>query len=285
MKFAAFILATITLSVTALGRSRSMSPDHIYGSGPEFEKKVMDDHIAKRNALGLGAVTEMNATMTVDHFNNTETRTFPMRYLIDKTYYNEKTGPILFYTGNEGGIVAFYNNSGFVAETLAKQLNACVVFAEHRYYGTSLPFYPDTFKSENLPYLSVKQVMMDYVTLVNQLKDDDPTLANKATILFGGSYGGMLSAWMRMKYPMHFQGALAASAPILWFGSEFNNNKWSFVASQVIREVGGQECYDAYHNGFFDLTNLKYDASKYAKLQEIFNTCEAPKSPEEVQNL
>ena len=40
------------------------------------------------------------------------------------------SGPLFFYTGNQGPIEGFVDNSGFIF-TLAKEFNALVVFAEH----------------------------------------------------------------------------------------------------------------------------------------------------------
>ena len=44
------------------------------------------------------------------------------------------------YTGNEANIELFYNTSGFMSYTLAKNLSALVVYAEHRYFGKSIPY-------------------------------------------------------------------------------------------------------------------------------------------------
>jgi pimeloyl-ACP methyl ester carboxylesterase len=80
-------------------------------------------------------------------------------------------------------------------------LGALVVFAEHRYFGKSFPFDKKyALNAGNNTYLTVENTMMDYVDLIKYLRvkynADD-----KAVIAFGGSYGGMLAAWMRMKFP------------------------------------------------------------------------------------
>ena len=79
-----------------------------------------------------------------------------------------------------------------------------------------MPFGDQSFQKENLPYLTVEQAMEDYVDLIRDLKIQWD-IEDQAVIVGGGSYGGMLAAWLRMKYPQWFQGALAASAPILMF--------------------------------------------------------------------
>ena len=208
-----------------------------------------------------------------------------MRYIIDSQHYNASHGPILFYAGNEGGVWGFYNNSGFLVETLARKFGALVVFAEHRFYGKSMPFGNQTFQKENLRFLSVEQVMWDYIDLLNGIKQQYPELKDRATVAFGGSYGGMLAAWLRMKYPSHFQGAIASSAPVRWFKGVIDPNAYTKIASDVIKKLGGSECYDSLQRGFFELRVLEYDQSKWVELDSIFNTCDGISQPADVDNL
>jgi predicted peptidase len=46
----------------------------------------------------------------------------------------------------------------------------------------------------------VENTMMDYVDLIKYIKTKY-NAGDKAVIALGGSYGGMLAAWMRMKFP------------------------------------------------------------------------------------
>lgn len=90
---------------------------------------------------------------------------------------------------------------------IAPGYNALLVFAEHRYYGKSMPFENKTYYSDPkyMGYLNAEQALVDFVDLISYLKTK-PNMRNSPVIVFGGSYGGMLSAWFRMKYPHIVQG-------------------------------------------------------------------------------
>lgn len=89
---------------------------------------------------------------------------------------------------------------------IASEFGALLIFVEHRYYGDSMPYGNQTYVDpKNLAYLTVSQTLADYVDLIQFLRSD-PNRKHSPVIAFGGSYGGVLSAWLRMKYPHTVQG-------------------------------------------------------------------------------
>jgi lysosomal Pro-X carboxypeptidase len=144
--------------------------------------------------------------------------TFKQKYLLDSTYWNKDAkGPILMYCGNEGPIEMFYKNTGWYNDYVAKDLEGLLLYPEHRYFGESMPFgdQKTSYKKENLVFLTTEEAMMDFVEFLKFIKKtyckDCPVIA------FGGSFGGMLATWMRMKYPHIVDMAHAASAPIYYY--------------------------------------------------------------------
>jgi surfactin synthase thioesterase subunit len=54
---------------------------------------------------------------------------------------------------------------------------------------------------DHVGFLNSAQALADYASLIAHIKSTSVGAANSPVIAFGGSYGGMLAAWLRIKYP------------------------------------------------------------------------------------
>ncbi|XP_070820291.1 dipeptidyl peptidase 2 [Chaetodon trifascialis] len=227
--------------------------------------------------------TEKYFSQTLDHFNfnNLGNGTFNQRYLITDQYWKKGYGPIFFYTGNEGSIREFALNSGFISE-LAAQQGALVIFAEHRYYGKSQPFGKDSFNIPQISLLTVEQALADYAVMITELKQQ-LAATGCPVIVFGGSYGGMLSVYMRLKYPNIVAGALAASAPILSTAG-LGDSRQFFRDVTADFESVAPECRDAVRGAFHQLKELA-EHQDYSRIQSEFSLCKPPSSAKDIHQL
>ena len=174
----------------------------------------------------------------------------------------------------------------------ADAYDAIMVFAEHRYFGESLPFGSDEadMKSENIIFLSSDQAMADYANLINALKTEWNSF-NSPVIGFGGSYGGMLCSWFITKYPQSMDGCIAASAPITSFIGEHPEVNYNFFAdgeTYDCKKEGGNPndfCADNFQKSWSVIFDYANSAEGRQNLKNAFNLCSLPKDYAEGVNV
>ncbi|XP_021378734.1 dipeptidyl peptidase 2-like [Mizuhopecten yessoensis] len=222
----------------------------------------------------------------IDHFNFASygSKTYKQRYLIQDRWWRPGVGPILFYTGNEGSINDFADNTGFMYD-IAPEFEGLLVFAEHRFYGKSFPFDPAVaFTQPYIGLLTIEQALADFAMLVTHLKvqlnsTDCPVIA------FGGSYGGMLSAYMRFKYPNVIAGSIAASAPIFLLTPDLDR---TFFFKEVTNDFAAvsSNCVDRVRQAFIQMDSLAAQGTTgLAQLSKTFNLCSPLASNKEYRHL
>ncbi|KAL5545779.1 hypothetical protein UlMin_005466 [Ulmus minor] len=217
-------------------------------------------------------------TQTLDHFNfyPKSYHTFQHRYLINDTFWGgaKKNAPIFVYTGNEGDIEWFTQNTGFMFQT-APRFKALLVFVEHRFYGKSIPFGGNKdvayTNASTLGYLSSTQALADYANLIVDLKNNLSAI-DSPVVVFGGSYGGMLAAWFRLKYPHIAIGALASSSPILGFENLTSPYSFNNIITQDFKS-DSENCYKVIKGSWQQLEDIGKTPQGRRLLRRSFKLC------------
>ncbi len=139
-----------------------------------------------------------------------------------------------FVQGNESPIEEYVNNTGLMWEH-GEQLGALLVWAEHRYEPLSHPALCGNGTQSCFAFCTTAQALADFVALIAHFRTQHHIRA--PVVALGGSYGGMLSGWFRMKYPEVVDGAIAASAPIWQLAGTVERESLDMNAVAITRGV------------------------------------------------
>ncbi|KAH9660410.1 prolylcarboxypeptidase-like protein [Citrus sinensis] len=205
-------------------------------------------------------------TQTLDHFNYKPESyaTFQQKYIMNFKYWGgaSTSSPIIVYIGEE----------------------APLTFG-HRYYGDSMPFgsFDEAFRDANtLGFLSSTQALADCAQLITDVKRN-LSAENCPVIAIGGSYGGMLASWLRLKYPHIATGALASSAPILYFDDLTPQNGYHVVVTNDFRDVS-ESCYNTIKQSWSEIYRVAGQTNGLTTLSNIFQTCSPLNSSKELKD-
>jgi pimeloyl-ACP methyl ester carboxylesterase len=226
----------------------------------------------------IGSIGKRQATIQtqwfdqqlVDHFNPDDKRTFSQRFFVNETFW-QTGGPVFLLLGGEGPIHTTDVTGHFAFSQQAQQFNAMSISVEHRFYGSSIPL--GSTSTENLKYLTVDQALADYASFIQYIKQQNPRLQSSKWIVFGGSYSGNLSAWMRLRYPHLVHGSIASSAPVQ---AQLDFAEYLVTVSQSL----GATCSAQFAKATTQIEQMLSDPSGQgvASLQQLFKTCDAIQS-------
>ncbi|KAK6138138.1 hypothetical protein DH2020_028118 [Rehmannia glutinosa] len=247
-----------------------------------------DDHSFSQSAISKDFKTYFY-TQTLDHFNYAPQSfaTFKQRYVINYKHWGgpKFNSPILAYLGAEEpldddlGVIGFLNDSAPYFKSLS-------VYIEHRYYGKSIPFgsMEEAMKNDTTRgYFNSAQAIADYAEILLHIKKN-LSAHNSPIIVVGGSYGGMLASWFRLKYPHIALGALASSAPILYFDNITPQNGYYSIVTKDFKEAS-KHCYETIRQSWVEIDKVASQPSGLTILSQRFKTCSHLNSSGELKDF
>ena len=218
----------------------------------------------------------------LDHFSDSDKRTWSQRYFINDTLWDRSGGgPVFLMLGGEGPADPDWLTEDTEIMINAAKYKAFVIFLEHRFYGESHPT-ADTSLS-NLVYLSSKQALRDAVYFKQYAMAMYNMTEHNKWVSFGGSYSGALSGWLRMLYPGTVSGAVATSGPVQ---AELNFYQYLEVAGQSLATArNGQKCVEDIHNATFILDSMLANKTQWPAVERLFNLFSPIQNQDDVANL
>ncbi|CAI0452732.1 unnamed protein product [Linum tenue] len=196
---------------------------------------------------------------TLDHFNYLAESyvTFHQRYVVNSKHWGGPGAPIFAYLGAEAPLTHNFSAAGSFIIDIAPSFNALLVYIEHRYYGDSIPFgsWEEVLRnSSTLGYMNSQQAIADYAEIILHIKERF-NASDSPVIVVGGSYGGMLATWFRLKYPHLAIGALASSAPILYFDDITPHDAYVNAVTKDFRDAS-ETCYQTIKKSWAEIDEI-----------------------------
>ncbi|XP_011860950.1 PREDICTED: putative serine protease K12H4.7 [Vollenhovia emeryi] len=202
----------------------------------------------------------------LDHFNPADARVWKQRYFVNSDFY-KPNGPIFLLIGAEGIANAKWMIEGQWIE-YAKELGAMCFYLEHRFYGKSHPTMDLSVK--NLMYLSSDNALADLAYFINAVNIGYKFPKDTKWIVFGGSYGGSLAAWMRLKYPHLVHGAVSSSGPLL---AQIDFDEYYIVVVNALKEYS-DKCVGVIQDAISQINTLLHHTVGQQQIQKKFKLCD-----------
>ncbi|XP_023586972.1 thymus-specific serine protease-like [Trichechus manatus latirostris] len=154
----------------------------------------------------------------------------------------------------------------FIVKLMLSSIFSTLIIATN---SVNLSFNYRDLSTASLRYLSSRQALADIANFRTEIARKLGLTENK-WVAYGGSYGGSLAVWSRIKHPNLFAAAVGSSAPIQ---AKLNFYEYKEVIGRIL-SAHNSECPKAVKEAFAILVQMLKRPKYYSKLEKDFMLCE-----------